>query len=83
MVVEDMVKWGQIQIYVFQIEGKGFPDRLDVGYDRKNEVKADSKSLGLSNYLNTYISWSHYFARYYSKYFANRDSFNPYNNAMI
>lgn len=41
--------------FVFLIEGKGFPDRLDMGYDRKNEVKADSKSFGLSNYLNTCI----------------------------
>lgn len=54
-----------------------------MGYDRKNEVKANSKSLGLSGYLNTYILGSHYCARYYSKYFANGDSFNPYNNALI
>lgn len=39
----------------FLIEGRRFPDKFDMGYDRKNEVKADSKSFCLSNYLNTYI----------------------------
>lgn len=67
----------------FKLKGKDFLTDWTWGMTKKNEVKANSKSLGLSSYLNTYISGSHYCARHYSKYFANRDSFNPYNNAMI
>lgn len=55
VVTVEVPRCGQIRVYILKIEGKGFPDRLDMGYERNDGGKADSKGLGLSNYLKTYI----------------------------